>query len=108
MNIVGLWPHFSAAELLTVQVLLAGGLTPADMSLGLIEIKDSLDPRGQVGVDLRESLGDILVDCALGDPEDPGRLPHRVLGPEDVVRDIEDSLPDVVLHPPPPLSTGQS
>lgn len=54
----------------------------------------------QVGIDLRQSLGQILVNRAFGNPELFGDCPNRVLRFHDAAAYFNGSLFDVIVHVP--------
>ena len=75
-----------------MQILLPGGKAAADVALGFIHGQDLADLCCQGGVDLPETLGDVLMYGALAHPEPLRRLPHRGLMFNNIIRDLQRPL----------------
>lgn len=84
--------------------LLACRLPSSQVALRFVDFEDFLHFGGQLRVDFWKSLGDIFMHGAFGYSKDFGGISYRCLAFQNIIADVHDPLPDMVLHPPAPFS----
>lgn len=81
-----------------MQILLPGGKAAADVTLGFVHVQNLANLRRQGGVDLPETLGDVLMYGALAHPKLLRRLPHRGLVLDNIICDLNRPLLNIILQ----------
>ena len=69
-----------------------------DMPLGLIDVQNLPRLPGKRRIDLHETVCDILMYSALRHPERLGGLPHSGIGLNDIIRNADSTLFNVILQ----------
>ena len=82
----------------SVRIFFFGSKSSPDMAFRLIYIKHMSGLLRQGGINLHQSVCDILMYRALGHAECLGGLTHRGIGFDDIVGNVDCPLLDVILQ----------
>lgn len=99
------YPLFSGGKKLNFQgkIFLSGGLSSPDMPFCFVPIQDLFYLPGIPGINVRQSIGNVLMDGTFTYPKQPGYLSHCRTGFQNMVTNFHHSLFYIILHLAAPL-----